>query len=322
MQIFEYQVPIPDVEFNANVYLIKLANKECILVDAGPNAPQALDILEATLKKAEVSWDSIRHILVTHGHYDHYSFAAKIVERSDALVWVHPADQHKLTGTSDNPFFVNQEEIIPFLEKLGVQKTKLVSLIDEVISVERAYTALSKSCIRSLSHGTDLKFPGLTIKVIHTPGHTSGSCSFQLIENGVVFTGDSLLTQITPNPVFDLYREERDLSLVRLEESMTKIRQLKATKAYPGHGRPISAIDLVIDRQFTRMVKRSEQIYQMLGTHGLSTFSIANKLFPNGGGRYHTWLALSETLGHLGRLRIQKRVRVRSEAGIEYWEAQ
>ena len=321
MQIFDYQVPIPEVGFNANVYLIKLENSESILVDAGPNAPQALDTLEATIKKAEVSWNSIKHILVTHGHYDHYSFAAQIVERSGAQVWVHPADKHKLTNASDNPFFVNQEAVFPFLEKLGVQKAKIASLIEEVITSERGYKPLPESCISSLSQGTDLRFPGLTIKVIHTPGHSPGSCCFQLVENGAVFTGDTLLTHITPNPIFDIYGEERDLSLVRLQESMTKIRRLRASRAYPGHGKPILEIDRAIDRQFSRMTKRCEQVLQILGTKCIDTFSIANELFPSGG-RYHTWLALSETLGHLGWLRIQKRVRIRPNAGIVYWEAQ
>jgi glyoxylase-like metal-dependent hydrolase (beta-lactamase superfamily II) len=319
MEIYEYKVPIPDVGFNANAYLIKLENKESILVDTGPNAPQALDILEATLKKAEVSWDNIRHILVTHGHYDHISFAAQIVERSGALVWVHPADRQKLTNASDNPFFVDPESVIPFLEKLGVQKTKIASLISEVVTGARGFKPLSESSIRSLSEGTVLKFSGLTIRVIHTPGHTPGSCCFQLVENGVVFTGDTLLPQITPNPIFDIDGEERDLSLVRLQESLTKIRQFRASIAYPGHGKPILSVDSAIDRQFTRMAKRSERVLQILGDHGLSTFSIASELFP-GGGRNHT--ALSETLGHLGWLRIQKRVRIRRDTGIVYWEAQ
>ena len=320
MQIFECKVPIPDVGFNANVYLIKLENQECILVDAGPNALQAPDMFEATLKTAEVSWGNIKHILVTHGHYDHYSFAAQIVERSGAIVWVHPADRHKLTITSENPFFVDQEAVIPFLKKHGVQKTKIGSLIDEVITVARGYNSLAESCIRSLSKETVLKFPGLTIQVIHTPGHTPGSCCFHLIEHDVVFTGDTLMPKITPNPIFDIYGEEKDQSLVRLQESMIKIRRLRASKAYPGHGDPILSIDPAIDHHFTRMVKRSDQVLETLGAHGLNTFSIANVLFPSGG-RYHTWLALSETLGYLGWLMIQKRVRIRDDAGIVYWEA-
>lgn len=321
MQIYEYKVPIPDVGFTANVYLIKISNNESIIVDTGPNAPQALDLLEATLKKAEVSWDSIKHILVTHGHYDHYSFATQIVERSGALVWVHPADQQKLSGTTENPFFVDPRKAIPFLETLGVQTTKIESLINEVVSSERVFKPLAESSIRSLSKETVLKFSGLTINVIHTPGHTPGSCCFHFEENSIAFAGDTILSGVTTNPVFDIGGEEIDQNLVRLQESLTKIRRLKASVVYPGHGNPILSIDQAIDRKFSRMAKRSEQVLEILGTKTLSTFSVANELFPSGG-RFHTWLALSETLGHLGWLRIQKRIRIRHDAGIMYWEAQ
>ncbi|MCB8817109.1 MBL fold metallo-hydrolase [Desulfosporosinus shakirovi] len=135
MQIYEYKIPMPDIGYNANAYLIEHENKKSILVDAGPNSPQALDALEATLKKAEVRWDNIEHILVTHGHYDHFGFVAQIVERSGALVWVHPADR---------------------------------------------------------------------------------SCCFQLVENSAVFTGDTLLPEITPNPIFDLEGESEGLKLGKI----------------------------------------------------------------------------------------------------------
>ncbi|MDO0823022.1 MBL fold metallo-hydrolase [Desulfosporosinus nitroreducens] len=322
MQIYEYKIPMPDIGYNANAYLIKHKNKKSILVDAGPNSPQALDALEATLKKAEVGWDNIEHILVTHGHYDHFGFVAQIAERSGALVWVHPADRNKLTSALKNPFFIDPEAAIPFLEELGIQRTKIAGLINEVVTLEGGTKPLPESSIRSLSQGAVLNLSGLTIKVIHTPGHTPGSCCFQLVENGAVFTGDTLLPEIIPNPIFDLEGEERDLSLVRLQESMTKIRLLRASKAYPGHGKPILSIDSAIDRQFTHMAKRSEQVLGILGVYGLSTFSVTNKLFPSDGGRYHTWLALSVTLGHLGWLRVRNCVRTRRNAGIVYWEAQ
>jgi len=324
MEIYEYKVPIPGVRFTANVYLIKLENNDAILVDTGPNAPQALDTLKDILKQAEVSWENIKHILVTHGHYDHFSFAAQIVELTGAHVYIHPADHQKLTATSENPFFgVNdQEEVLPFLVKLGIQKSMIPDLISEIVTAKRGYKPLLDSSIHSLADGTNLNFHDLTIKVIHTPGHSAGSCCFQLLENDVVFTGDTLLPNITPNPLIEIAGEERDQNIVRLQDSMTKIRLLGASKAYPGHGKSILSVNSAIDKQLIRMAKRCEQVFQILGAQSLTTYSIANQLFPSRSGRYQNWLALSETLGQLGWLRIQNRVRVRQDAGVAYWEAQ
>lgn len=319
MEIYEYRVPIPGFTFGANVYLIKLENKEAILVDAGPSAPQALEMLETTLRRADVSLNAIRHIILTHGHFDHFRMAAQIVERSGALVWVHPADRKKLTSVSLNPFFVDQEPAIRFLGKLGVSKAEIASAMSEAETMERGTKPLLDSCIRSLSSGTALKFPGVTINVIHTPGHSSGSCCFHIAENGIIFTGDTLLPEITPNPIFEIDGGERDRSLLKLRDSLSQIRQLRVSKAYPGHGEPILSIDQVIDSQFEQMAERSEQVLRILGDNVLSTFSIANELFPSGG-RFHTWLALSEAVGYLGWLKFQNRVRIRWDAGIVYWE--
>lgn len=43
-----------------------------------------------------------------------------------------------------------------------------------------------------LEHGQKLTIDSETVTVLHTPGHTPGSCSFLLAERGAVLTGDTL----------------------------------------------------------------------------------------------------------------------------------
>ena len=43
-----------------------------------------------------------------------------------------------------------------------------------------------------LSDGQTVEVAGVTVHVLHTPGHSPGSCSFHVPELGVVFTGDTL----------------------------------------------------------------------------------------------------------------------------------
>ncbi len=43
-----------------------------------------------------------------------------------------------------------------------------------------------------LSHGDVFTVAGVTLQVMHTPGHSPGSCCFVSPELGVVFTGDTL----------------------------------------------------------------------------------------------------------------------------------
>ncbi|WP_111767985.1 MBL fold metallo-hydrolase [Nakamurella deserti] len=44
----------------------------------------------------------------------------------------------------------------------------------------------------ALSDGQTFTVGGVTLHVLHTPGHSPGSCSFHVPELGVVFTGDTL----------------------------------------------------------------------------------------------------------------------------------
>ena len=43
-----------------------------------------------------------------------------------------------------------------------------------------------------LTDGADVQVAGTTLRVLHTPGHSPGACSFHAPELGVVFTGDTL----------------------------------------------------------------------------------------------------------------------------------
>ena len=45
---------------------------------------------------------------------------------------------------------------------------------------------------RDLENGTTLKVAGHELAVIHTPGHSPGSCCFRDEESGLVFSGDTL----------------------------------------------------------------------------------------------------------------------------------
>jgi len=76
------------------------------------------------------------------------------------------------------------------------------------------------------------------IKVIHTPGHTVGSCCFYSETDSIIFTGDTMFKGGMGRTDFD----GGDYN--RLLESLNNLLTLpKETKVYPGHGSETSIGD-------------------------------------------------------------------------------
>ncbi|MGH8976187.1 MAG: MBL fold metallo-hydrolase, partial [Acidimicrobiia bacterium] len=62
------------------------------IVDAGWNTDESWDTLCAGLQQAGTDVQSVRGVLVTHIHPDHYGLAARVREASGAWVALHPED--------------------------------------------------------------------------------------------------------------------------------------------------------------------------------------------------------------------------------------
>jgi glyoxylase-like metal-dependent hydrolase (beta-lactamase superfamily II) len=148
--------------FDANSYLV--AGSEPVLIDCGSVA--GYDALRANLARLGVSPHDIRRVVVTHGHFDHVSGMARLREESDAELFVHPGDRAAVESG-------DAERTSAFL--YGREFPKLH--VDE-----------------ELRDGMRLRAGDRELRVVHTPGHTPGSCSFQLDLDGfsVVLSGDTV----------------------------------------------------------------------------------------------------------------------------------
>ena len=83
-----------------------------------------------------------------------------------------------------------------------------------------------------LSDGQILRFDGLELKVLHTPGHTPGGVCFRLEGEGVLFTGDSLFAG-------SCGRTDLGGSWAELAASLRRLAALDGNDTvYPGHGEP------------------------------------------------------------------------------------
>lgn len=133
-------------------------------------------------------------ILLTHGHFDHVGgLGALMAAWPDAQVCLHPAD-----------FPGPDRELFPLSAPAGA---------------------------KSLAEGDVLDLAGLSIAVLHTPGHSRGSCCF--LAEGCLFTGDTLFR-------FSVGRT--DLPSGDATQMTASLKRLTALEGdytvYPGHDAP------------------------------------------------------------------------------------
>jgi glyoxylase-like metal-dependent hydrolase (beta-lactamase superfamily II) len=291
--------PFPVGPVNVHVIL----RDPVTLIDAGPLTREAWDALGTGLKGLGLGIGDVKRVLLTHGHHDHYGLAAKVADASGAALY---------GGRLDRGNFRQERSRKLLLEAMSRAGFGLAARLGVVLSVAAVdHFAKPLEAWDELSGGETLPGDGFSVVVRHTPGHTPGSLTFEVPEAGVLFTGDTVLKEITPNAVVDEDPEEPGRpfrSVTRYFETLDAL-GLSAGSAIllTGHGAPVAnwaAHRKTLDRRYAL---RIGQIERGLAGGPATVRDLVTAIFP----RVRTlnvFLAYSEVLGFLMYLEDAGRV--------------
>lgn len=178
--------PIVVSPFQTNCYVLGCEEtKEAIVIDAGYDADQILDIIEK-------EGYTLKFLINTHAHLDHISAVFEIKEKVGAPLWMHQGDQPVL------------DMLIPMQTQFGFGDHRVPKV--DLYLEEKTYA-----------------FGNIEFQVIHTPGHSPGGCCF-LFED-VLFSGDTLFessigrTDLPGGSIDDLLASIKS-KLLTLEENV------------------------------------------------------------------------------------------------------
>jgi glyoxylase-like metal-dependent hydrolase (beta-lactamase superfamily II) len=316
MQIIPLSIPTPFYVGDVNVYLIK--EDPVTLIDVGPKTKEANDALRFRLGEHGVRTSDVRRIVLTHAHEDHCGLAKQIRdEAKDAEIMVHAWETGHLFGR------LSQEIHRALLLRSGVPANVLEEMRALYDDISLLTDSLADSEYRELKDEMELEFESGTIKVLHTPGHTPGSCSFVREANRTLICGDCVLKRITPNPILSpdpVDPERRFPSLAEYLVSLAKLRNYKPTLVYGGHGEPVTDFEEIFNRYVRAIEDRQKRVTSLVESNGSTAFEVAQRLFPNSFGHdVHRFLAISEAVAHLDLAYAEGKVDLEFKTGIEYY---
>lgn len=316
MKIIPIAVPTPFYIGDVNVYLIK--EEPLTLVDTGPKTKEAIAALREGLAGHGVKFSDIRRIALTHAHEDHCGLAKTIRdEAKNAEIFVHNWETGHLFGR------LSQEEHRELIFRAGVPRDVWQKMEGFYESFETLTDALEDNEFSELKDEAELEFSSGVLKVLHTPGHTPGSCSLLREANRTLLCGDCVLKRITPNPVlspdpFD--KSKRFKSLAEYLVSLARIRSVSPTYIYGGHGEPITDYEEIFNRYVRAIDERQTKIVSLLDKNGSTAFDVAGKLFPAAIAEdTQRFLAISESIAHLDYAESQEKIAVEIKEGIEIY---
>jgi glyoxylase-like metal-dependent hydrolase (beta-lactamase superfamily II) len=183
-----------------NVYLFR-AGSSWVLVDAGweQDAERIRSAVRSVLGPETVPGA----ILLTHVHPDHSGSARELAVAWDCPILVHPAEIPIATG-----------DFVAMARYAGPLDHWLILPIMRAIGRRRREAILEAGSLAGTVHplGPDGSIPGVDgWRWVHTPGHTPGHVAFVRALDGVVISGDALLT-LRVNAATGLLRGSQGLS--------------------------------------------------------------------------------------------------------------
>jgi glyoxylase-like metal-dependent hydrolase (beta-lactamase superfamily II) len=241
--------------FWAYAYLVQVDDWN-VLIDTGSGSDVSNEELENGFTKVGVSITELTHILLTHGHIDHYGGLGFLRERTNAKIGVHELDLGTVT-MHESRLALLGSQLDTFLARGGIPDERRAELLNMYRFTKKFHHSIP---VDFTYKAQDMRVG--PFEIIHVPGHCAGHVAIKL--DDVVFCGDLVLEEVTPHqspeellPFMGVHHYLESLSVFECWAS-------DATLILNGHDDPIENLSERISVIRANLFQRVEQVQAAL----------------------------------------------------------
>lgn len=272
-----------------NCYVIKGGpGQRNLLIDSGFNIPRCLEDLKNGMAELGLRPENT-DVFFTHAHFDHLGNASNLQQMGCRL----------MIGRLDYEFYLSE----PWVSQVqNSHKDGIPDILRDALDIRTGMPG--PFTVDTLEEGEILRYGSYNLECVVTPGHTPGHICLYDAGHKLMFTGDHVLFDITPNIT---YIEGCDM-LTDYLASLDKISAYDVELALPAHkttgGKSFSTRVQELRRHHAARLNELQNVVDSCG-HACAyeaaahmSWSIKAKdweSFPNS----QKWFATGETLAHL-----------------------
>ena len=306
--VYKIYVPLPDNPLkNLNCYVIKTPEKN-LIIDTGFNRPECKAALLAGLKELGISMDNTE-IYATHVHSDHTGLIGEIMQPDTVVYMSGPDWEHMRSYSVAVPQGWNTWEAKMRSEGFPQRELDIASQTNPAKNFANAKPFVPQV----VEDGQIISVGPYRLQVVLVPGHTPGNTCLYLADKKLLFCGDHILFDITPN--ITAWPGMTD-ALGSYLESLKKVRQLDIETALPAHRKNdmdvYERIDALLLHHQNRLQNTIDTLRQFPGS---TAYDVASHLTWSMRGKdwtefpvHQKWFAVGETLSHLDYLILRNQV--------------
>ena len=193
-----YQIPIEAFPGLWTYAYLVFNGNYIVLIDTGSGIGEAgQQLLDGIVSAGRSSLGSsfsvedLTHVLITHGHIDHFGGLKEIRARTNALIGIHELDRRNITNFLERRT-INLHALRDYLTEAGVNGEKRESLLDFYRYTLQLFDSAE----------VDFGYEEIELRLgpfqfLHVPGHSGGHVVIRL--DDILFCGDHVLADITPH---------------------------------------------------------------------------------------------------------------------------